>query len=109
MVRIPLDIADNVAERAVNIRAKEALVFAYFQSKEFKASEFEAKAGEISKAYDAAHPESFWKTNNLKPTMQRSLYLRGGYFDWRHAQIPDPASAQVVCIKFRYPYNSISI
>jgi len=59
VVRIPLDIADNVAERAVNIRAKEALVFAYFQSKEFKASEFEAKAGEISKAYDAAHPESF--------------------------------------------------
>ena len=59
VIRIPLDIADNVAERAVHIRAKEALVFAYFQSKEFKASEFEAKAGDISKAYDAAHPESF--------------------------------------------------
>ena len=36
VVRIPVAIAANVLERARHIRAKEALIFAYYRSAEFK-------------------------------------------------------------------------
>ena len=57
--RIPIEIADRVAERAENIRGKEAKVFAWFQSEEFDAAQLEAKGAEIGAAYDREHPESF--------------------------------------------------
>ena len=38
VVRIPLDIADKVVERAENIRGKEDVIFKWFRSDDFKAS-----------------------------------------------------------------------
>lgn len=36
VIRIPLEIAEKVLERARNIRGKEAKIFAYYKSAEFK-------------------------------------------------------------------------
>jgi len=59
-VKIPLAIADKVAERAMNIRGKEARIFEYFRSADFKASEMGIKQAEINAQYDKEFPESFW-------------------------------------------------
>jgi regulator of RNase E activity RraA len=59
VVRIPHAIADHVAERAENIRGKEAAVFAWFQSDEFDASKLDATGAALGAAYDKEHPESF--------------------------------------------------
>ena len=58
-IKIPIDIADKVAERAMNIRGKEERVFAYFKSKEFDAAKLGPMGKQISDAYDKEFPESF--------------------------------------------------
>lgn len=58
-IKIPIDIADKVAERAMNIRGKEERVFAYFKSKEFDAAKMGPMGKQISDAYDKEFPESF--------------------------------------------------
>jgi len=59
VVRIPIEIADKVAERAMNIRGKEVAIFEYFRSDGFKPLDMGTKCGELSDAYDKEHPESF--------------------------------------------------
>jgi len=59
VVRIPLDIADKVVERAENIRGKEDVIFKWFRSDDFKAENLGTHQQVLCDAYDKEHPESF--------------------------------------------------